>query len=62
MFQKKRIVQDSEIKESCVGNGQCEGMCRDKYYAICCAHQKYYVDYATGKPMRVYLPPPEERK
>jgi len=42
------------IKESCI-EGNCEGKCRELYYDICPAHQKYYLDCSQKKPKRIYI-------
>lgn len=50
---KENIMENnSNIYESCIA-GICSGECRKRYYDICSAHQKFYLD-ELGK--RVYLP------
>ena len=48
-------MENSNILESCI-SGNCSGECRKRYYAICSAHQRYYLD-DVGK--RVYMPQTE---
>lgn len=52
--EEKRIWPKSEVRESCIGGADCDGVCREKHYAFCCVHAHYFLEYRGKRKAKIY--------